>query len=444
MTTDLERAYAALSGKRAEYDRLWRYYDGDQPLTYANERLREIFAGLGSNPVFTQNWAAVVIDACVERIHLDGLGASDEGQDAVLERMWTQLQLDGEADDAHLAALVTGESFLVVWPDVETGEPDAYYNDPRLCHVFYDADNPRRPRFAAKWWVADDDITRLTLYYPDRLEYYSARSKQQPQSASGFILLENGIERNPYDVIPVFHFRRSGRRAASDLHNVIPIQNGINKLLSDMMVAAEYGAFKQRYIISNVETQGKLANAPNTIWEIPAGDGAGQSTSVGEFSPTDLGNYLDAIRNLAGALAAITHTPRHFLLGESGVLSGEALIAMEAPLNAKAQERIDRFAPTWKEVGAFLLRLSGSAVRSDEITPQFRLPETVQPRTEAEIAQILRAIGIPLATILRRQGWSDAELELMAQDSEAAASGPDLANLLLQAERAFNAGEDAP
>ena len=47
---------------------------------------------------------------------------------------------------------------------------------------------------------------------------------------------------------------------------MIPLQNAINKLVTDLMVAAEYGAFMQRWIISNADTS-SLKNAPNEIWE---------------------------------------------------------------------------------------------------------------------------------------------------------------------------------
>ncbi len=49
-------------------------------------------------------------------------------------------------------------------------------------------------------------------------------------------------------------------------------------------MVGDFGSFPQRYIISNAEI-GKLENAPNEIWAIPAGDGVGQQTSVGQFQP---------------------------------------------------------------------------------------------------------------------------------------------------------------
>ncbi len=134
----------------------------------------------------------------------------------------------------HKDALISGESYVIAWPD-ESGMVQAYHNDPRLAHVFYETANPRRKLFGAKWWKENDEETRLTLYYPDRLEYYVAKGKDRPSQASAFQKLQEDAD-NPFGEVPVFHFRAAGRSIESDLANVTPIQNGINKLLADLMV----------------------------------------------------------------------------------------------------------------------------------------------------------------------------------------------------------------
>lgn len=417
MTTDLERAYNALSGKLELYNRLWRYYDGDQPVVYTAQRLNEIFANIDAR--FNENWCSVVIDSVADRITLDGFTiADDESAQQQLSEAWEELELALEADDTHKAALVCGEAFLIVWP-AEDGEIQAYYNDPRLCHVFYEAENPRRKRLACKWWIDNELKYRLTLYYPDRIEYYQSEHKAENVSSANSFEPFQPAQANPYEEIPVFHFRTERRTVKSDLTDAIPIQNAINKLLIDMMVAAEYGAFKQKWIISNADTPGKLKNAPNEIWDLPAGDGVSQNTQVGEFTATELSNYFNSIDKLSSALGAITRTPKHYLYQQGGDPSGEALIAMEAPLNKKVQDRIDRFTPVWRQVATFLMLLKGFAVESRKITPLFARPETVQPRTEAEIVQLETTSGIPLTTAVRRRGWTEAEIDQMNEDRTA-------------------------
>jgi hypothetical protein len=301
-TSDVERAVNALVAKQDRIRMLWQYYDGDHPVVYTNERLREIFRNVDAR--FTANWCAVVVDALFNRVQLGGFDVDEASANAEIDALWSELDLALEADDVHVGALVTGESYLCAWRD-DAGEIEAYYNDPRLIQVFYDPENPRRKSWAAKWWDDEEGKRRLTLYYPDRLEYYvSTRKASGISSGKSFVEYEPA-QANPYGVVPVFHFRTERRVLKSELANVIPVQNGINKLMIDMMVAAEYGAFKQRYIISSMDTPGKLKNAPNEIWDLAAGDGQSQPTSVGEFSATDLDNYLGAIDKLAQYIGVI-------------------------------------------------------------------------------------------------------------------------------------------
>jgi hypothetical protein len=443
VTTDLELAFKTLQVKTTAYTTLWSYYDGEAPLVYASERLREIFQFKESR--FSENWCAVVIDSELERIHLKefSIGAqpaapvpvpsNSETPDAAiptapetnplataLNDLFSQTELNLDAGDVHKAALVTGEAYVCAWKETledGTEEIEAYYHDPRMTHVFYDPEHPRKKKFAVKWWVGEEDGLRyLNLYYPDRIEYYVSTSKAGSFSTYKGLKKRQEDEENPFGIVPVFHFRTDRRKITSRLKNVIEPQDALNKLLADMMVAAEFGSFMQRWVITNSDTSA-LKNAPNEIWQIPAGDEGGQPTEVGQFEATQLDNYLNAIDKLAIAIGVISRTPRHYLMQQGGDPSGEALIAMEAPLNKKAQAAIDLFTPTWQELGAFLLLLNGQGeVEKRDITPVFDEPQTVQPRTEAEIRQIDVNTGIPLVTTLRRNGWSEAEITQMEAD----------------------------
>lgn len=416
--SDLKLAYDTIINKQSAYTDYWKYYLGEHPLVYANDRLREVFAGVQIK--FTQNWCGVVVDSIKERLNLSGFSVPEAAQD-VMDALWDANELNLESDDLHEAALVCGEAFLIVWPG-ETGQVEIYYNDPRLCHVFYEASRPRVVRFAAKLWQDDAGLARLTLYYPDRLEYYVSASKlESVTNASAFQPdPELPVADNPYGAVPVFRFV-SRRQGIGDLQDVTPIQNGINKLLTDMMVAAEYGAFRQRWVISNSDVE-NLRNAPNEIWNIPSGDGIGQGTSVGEFNATDLGNYLDSINQLSLSIAEITRLPKHYFYSQGGDPSGEALIAMESPLIRKVEKRIERYTATWKKAVAFALQVSGVTVDMNDIEPVYQAAATVQPRTEAEIRVLNIQSGIPLRTTLKREGWSAQEIDEMEAEKESGAA----------------------
>jgi len=416
-TPDVKRAYEVLQSKATPYSLLWSYYDGEHPLKYTAERLREVFNKLDVK--FIENWCAVVIDATMDRINLTGFQVADnEAATDALNDTFVATELNLDSDDAHLAALVCGEAFIIVWKDEEDAAIQAFYNDPRQCHVEYDPSNPRKKLWAAKWWIDAEQRYRLTLYYPDRLEYYvSTKKAENVSSADAFVPAEVPSADNPFGVIPVFHLRRDRRKVQSELSSVLTTQDAVNKLLSDMMVAAEFGAFRQRYVIAQAEP-GRLRNAPNEIWAIPGGDGSGQPTSVGEFEQTDLAGYLTAIDKLAAAIAIITRTPKHYMFAQGGDPSGDALVAMEAPLNKKVDRYIERFTATWRKVAAFMAALQGLTIEETDITPLFDNPVTIQPAVQANIRQASVGAGMPLATVLRDEGKDGAYLDQMKKDAQ--------------------------
>ena len=419
---DLDRAYRVLKGKQSLYNSLWDYYDGDQPLMYAAARMADLFDNL-ELATFNENWCAVVVDAANDKINLSGVSVKDSAADTLLKETWDEIEANLEASDVHEAALVIGESYLIIWPDEEDDKkPDMFYNDPRLVHLFYQSANPKKKKYAAKWWVTDDDMIRITLYYPDKLKYFiSTKTTKNVSSIESFVPYNPGEEEgaeeavNPYGEVPIFHFRPERRKVKGDLTNAIPGQNAINKLLTDMMVAAEYGAFKQRYIISNADVS-QLQNAPGMIWGIPIGDGIGQGSEVGEFSATELTNYIKAIDHCAASIAVISRTPKHYLMQQGGDPSGEALIASEAPLNKRCEDHINKFKPVWKDAIRFLLKVAGKIVKKDDIEVTFDKPESILPKTEAEIRTQGKAAGIPLKTLLRDEGKTEAWMDKMEKD----------------------------
>jgi hypothetical protein len=451
MPTDLEFAFAALAGKQARYNLLWDYYSGLHPLVYNASKLREIFRNIDAS--FNENWSAVVVNTVLDRIGIERFQVGD-GRDATtadtLMELWRNTGLELDAYDAHLCTLVTGEAFVVCGQD-EAGAVEAYYNDSRLCHMFYLETNPHLPSYAAKWWeeAAPDGrgtVTRLTLYYPDRFEYYQApRPRQEMTSGKGFAPAEVPSAPNPYGEIPVYHLRREQRAIISEMADIIAPQAQLNKMLADMMIAAEFGAYKQRYVISQMAASDiKLKNAPNEIWPLPAGDGEGQGTSVGEFSATELSNYLGAIERTAGVIATVASIPKILLFAQGDIPSGASLRALEAPLVRKAERYSARWETTWRKVLRWLLRVAENQdVPANEIDVVWAIPHTTQPETDALIIKTLVEAGVPLRTALRSQGWNDAQLDQMEQDqADEQTAGADLATTLLAAAEA-NANRQA-
>lgn len=442
---DLHLAWRTLLNKQDAHRKAWAYYDGDHPLVYSTSRLKAVFQNIDAR--FSENWAAIVIDAELDRVNLSTLTISgNQAQTERLNELWESTELDLDEEEVTRATLVTGEAFVIAWKG-EDEDIEAYYNDPRNVHAFYRDDKPREMRFAAKWWVDEAGKRRVTLYYPDRLEYYASTKKASELRGDGdWKNLQPDADLpqadNPYGQIPVFHFRAERRAAKSRLASVVEPQDAVNKLLNDMMVASEFSAFRQRYIISNADTKALQSGAGQNVFSLPGAAEGEQPTEVGEFEAANLSGFLAAIDHLANTISAITRTPKHYLF-QQGAPSGEALLTMEAPLNKKATRFVKLQRVVWRKVGAFLHLLDGTKVAERDVDPVFDKPETVQPRTQAEIRQINVSAGIPLRTSLRWEGRSEEEIDQVETEiaDEEARKQKSFAVYMLEAERQRDQGQ---
>jgi hypothetical protein len=417
---DLKLVYETLVAKQFRYDELWRYYDGHHRLKWTNEKLQEIFRN--ENLVACENWCSVIVDAPLDRIALERMDVpDDQAGTGRLSEILAETALDLDQDAIHLDAILTGEAFVVAWKR-DDGTIEAYYNDARNMCAIYEPDRPDVMRVAGKWWVSDDKRRRLTLYYPDKIEYWCSTKQAANQSATfGMGDWErftddeaDGVAENPFGQIPVFHFK-ADRRIVSCLQNAISLQDTVNKTLADMMVCSEFGAYPQRWMIANVDGDGQLPYGPGRTLAIPPADKDTQPVSVGTFEAADLQNFVGVIDNLAQAMAVISRTPKHYFWAQTGVPSGEALIAMESPLNKRIDRYIKRFSAAWDRLGRFLLKLDGKGdVKT--VKPVFVDHRTVQPMMESTIRKTNVDAGMPLRTQLRNEGWTEDELDKMEID----------------------------
>jgi hypothetical protein len=408
MANDLSRALELLALKQAPYQTYFDYFDAKAPILYSTKQLRDIFKAIDVN--FSLNWCAVVINSVKDKINLKSVSLAGANLGDMLERNQVLL----ESDAVHESALIAGESYYIVWKDADN-KATGYYNDPRQCVVLYSPENPHVIDYAAKWWLDAEKHIRVTLYYADRIEYYRSTSENVMSSNLGlnsfdaFIPEGVGSATPAHDLgeVPVFHFRTSQRRVVSDLANVIAPQNAINLLLSDMMVSAEFGAFKQKYIISNAEFEnGRLKSSPDEVWQIPDLD-----AKVGEFSVTELSNYIAGIDKYATSLSIIERIPKFYLLNDGGVPSGESLIAQEAPLNRKVSDRIESFSHTWQSALRLMASIeTGNDVKLSDVVLKWDDPRTITPLTDATIMQTRVAAGMTIEQSLRMDGKTPEEI----------------------------------
>lgn len=433
-----DRLFRAIVAKQAAIQRCRAYYDGAHDLSFASQKFHEAFGGQFAE--FADNWCPLIVDSAAQRLTVQGFrfgGGEDADKDAW--GMWQRNALDAESVLLHTEAVKVGEGYVLVSPnDTDREWPRITVEDPAHCEVELDPANRRRRLAGLKCW-RDDAAGRLfaTLYLPDAVHRWQAPVPRVGQAPRWADRDEPGG--NPLGVVPLVPFLNSpglyGGR--SDLRDVIPLLNAVNKLCCDMIVAAEFGAYRQRVFAGIGDVRGPDGKPIQNFEEV-----AGQSrvitipspdVRVQDLAASDLSNYTTAIESLLQHIAAITSTPPPYMLTGSGPLpaSGEALKVAETGLVAKVRRKMLDFGEAWEDVARLAFRLRGDLERGTDYAC-----ETVwvdpESRTEAQRVDALvklKDLGVPIRALWKRIPWAtEGEVQRWAQMAEEDALAAQLAD----------------
>lgn len=410
-----------LEKRRKTIELCERYYAGDHRLAFATSRFRETFGALFK--AFADNWCALVVDASVERLAVEGFRFGEDEADDEAWAIWQANELDAQSKLGFTEAGKCGEAYLLVGD--EDGEPYITAEHPSQCIVAF-APGMRRRRLAGfKKWHDDDGHVRSNVYLPDYVAKFRSESPVKPgQDASRITWRAIEDESGPHDLrsvpmIPLLNDPSMLGGGTSDIAGMIPQQDAVNKLIADMLVASEFAAFRQRWATGieiptdddgNPETRQFLA-AVSRAWIVED-----ENARFGEFEASDLGNYVKAIEMLVQHVAAQTRTPPHYLLGQSGAFpSGESLKSTETGLVAKVRDKQVTFGEACEEAMRLAFRVRdpdderGMAFDAETL---WRDPEsrTTAEQTDAAIKEL--TVGVPREMVWRRRlGMSPKEIK---------------------------------
>jgi len=411
----LSVALLNIQAKRERLDWRWSYYLGRHSERVLSPKLRDVM--LKSEPISSMftNYCALAVEAPLSRLAINGW-KGDDSACSMAEELWEDNDLDVEGEEVHRHVLLAGEAYVIVWPSDEAmpagAEPvqsdleaayDILLQDARNMYVHYTSRRRRDRAWAAKVWLDEDANTatrtwRATLFYPDEIVR---------MMVPGDITIPSFAPRNPlafqidpfdpggphaFGQVPVIRFSRSwdGR---SKLDDLIPIQDRINKLTADKIVAAEFGAFPQRWALTNDDPpQEALRAGPGAVWVIPPVSTSPDSnqdapTAVGQFATTELGNYDNTILGEVQALFTVGQLPRHLLVNPGVAPSAEAVVADEGPMVANVRGYLRSLAASWRDV----MQLCGC-----DVEPVWQDPEAHNELTSAQTFQALTVSGMPL------------------------------------------------
>ncbi|MCX4554129.1 phage portal protein [Streptomyces sp. NBC_01500] len=403
---------AFLQGKltegRADRNKYTAYYEGEQQkLVFAQARYKTAFRDLFND--WRDNFCGLIIDSATERMKVEGFRVPSEGKlNSEAKEFWQRNSLDSLSNAVHLDAMVQGKAYVIVWADKQ-GEPTIQPVSADEMVVQYKPGSSTELEAAARFYLDSWGRSWVTLWTNEYV-YEVPLGENQWEAGTK--------NKNPMKVVPVVPFHNRSRINGdpySDLHNVIPLQDAVNKTTSDALLASEFAAWPQRWVTGleiRVDDNDNVIE-PYKIGEDKLLQAEDEKTQFGQFEAADLNNYVVFVNLLVQHLSSVSRTPSHyFLVNQGNAPSGEAIISAEAGLVSKVKERMLYFGEAWEQV----IRLC-FLIKKDKRATEFSL-ETVwadpEYRTEAQHIDSLlklKQLNVPEEMLWMRAGFSASEIE---------------------------------
>lgn len=452
--SDVGIAVDAIRKGNIAYKQAGNYYDARTMEAFSSIRMRRAIARTGMG--FRFNFAKIPVDAVANRLELSGVSSIDPDEQDTLDDLWQHNELDFELPNLLLRAGEFGDAYLICWPSPDadgSGDGpysmmDVHYNSPLTTRVFYDEENPRVKRFAAKMWKIGERY-RLDLYYADRIECYVSRASQStitgtsaPQKAT-----RDNWQRyidpnapdddqewpipNPFGEIPVFHFRNQRPYGMPEHHGFFGPQDAINKLIMSHMASVDYQAFPQRYAleaaadatsepaesdedefsfsmqtgktgVSGADPRSQLNADAGNVWFLKG------ITEVGQFDQADPSVFTAPMMTYLEFGAQISTTPSR-MFTVTGITPAEGTQRMlEGPFIKKVRDRQRAYGAELAKMLTFCLSAMGHT--DPDITALWAPAEVINDTSGLAVLAAKEALGVPRHQLLQEAGYTATQV----------------------------------
>lgn len=244
---------------RAQKVALFRdYFDGAHR-NYLTEQMKNMLRSTtsdGTEASFTMNHMEKMVTTITNRLKLTAVNGDNDEATAWAAGVMEDNRIDGLQMAVYDAALRDADTYLLAeWDNsakrVKWSHELAFDGIEGVVVVY--GDDQRTPKIAIKIWQLNLNEknqlmtqARVNIYYVDRVERYIEKN--------GALLPYETDDMKPKEpwapgTLPVVHFRNRGKTwGKSQLEDVIPLQDVINRTLISMVMAAELSAFMIRLL----------------------------------------------------------------------------------------------------------------------------------------------------------------------------------------------------
>ena len=444
---DLAWLFSAVT-ERQPYRRLHAdYYAGRHRRLWDVPAEATRFATLFAN--LRDNLCPSVVDALVDRVQLRGFVGTAGPAVSKATELWDTSSMHRRVGELHFDAPRSGDGFMVVWPD-RKAVPRFYPQNPLNCAVLYEEEEGIALERGGKVWQLADKSWRATLYYRngnERWAHVRTTDDLLPVDPAHWGPVSDEVTRetnkdgvawvaNPWDTVAMFHYANNasvGSLGRSELHDVIPLQDALNKSLADMLTAMEFVAVPQRWATGievqrnpltgqtpqeeRGDTAGPFQNGADKLWWTAAA-----GASFGQFQPGNLDQFLSVQEALRTEIARVSGTPLHYLTlqGSTQAAPGIGLRMLEGRLVKKADDRLPSYGDTHRDANLLALRQYGMSAADQLTREQFDVAweptATRDEKYEAEVQEVKQRVGVSKRQSLRELGYDDVLAQKMLDE----------------------------
>lgn len=435
-----DRLAAQLAERRPLVELYREYYGSQHRMSFATAKFKEAFGDLFS--AFADNWCELVVDVAVDRMGINGFRFSGTKEnDEAAWTAWQSNRMDAGALMAHTEAVKTGWAYVIVGPP-EDGSDVPRFTIEHPLQVIVECDPADYSvRLAALKRYADAEGNVIDVVYePDRITTFTDPSYRTrvasfapdvwlPPTATG-VGVQRSQSKNELGEVPVIPLENNRDLLAggvSDLRPAIRLNDAANKFFSDMIVASEYQAFRQRVLTGVEIPKDPVTGQPLTDIEMAVSRlmvFSAPDAKAFDLQQAPLENYIQAIEMVVQHMAAQTRTPPHYLLAKLVNLSGDALKAAESGLSFRVRRKFIDFSDSWEDVirlGFKWLWLrdddEAAKERSEdmELQTDWAPPETQALSVVSDSLSKKNEIGWPKRMLFAEGGMSEQDIRRAEQ-----------------------------
>ena len=382
----------------AQYE---KYYAGRQSLAFLSPEAKKALGNrLG---LIAVNFCRLAVVSLAERMRVTGFTVDGTPSEAAWD-LWTGSDLDQLAGAAHRDALALGSSYAIVWAD-QAGKPRVTVESAHQVSVQRDPITGDIVGAVKKW---EDQLTggriesHVISYRPDQIVHLVGKANTTAA------LSPVSTTPNPLGVVPVVELRNTDRVSApplSELDDMMPLVDALDKLVADMMVASEYYARPRRWATGLELEEDEDGNpiAPpdeNRFLVNEAPDG-----KFGQLAGADLTPYRTSVDVILQSIMAVSALPAHYVGITTATPAGaDGVRAAEAALTARAESRLASFGRSWEQVMRLALAIENhTAVDGHDVRIRWANAATRSVAQEADAAVKLHQAGILTTNEAREQ-----------------------------------------